>query len=206
MTLHDRDRESRKQSTCQSRILNLNIIPLLIINSRSTCCSASRIFWSFATSSSRQNFSCRPCPTAHIFCSFSCFRSPPPSQLYMYMAQQRATATEDFIFSTLQARKMYSPASEERWLIPLLISCFPMFEICCDCDAAVKLFCETNCAELFLLLLDDDDDWAEVECFLWIFGCSCCCADGGDGKFDDASFALLLWFLRNLVRKPLSGG
>lgn len=96
------------------------------------------------------------------------------------------------------------PASEVRWLKPRLISCFPMADVCCDCCDAVKLFCVTNCAGPFLWLLDVDDDAAD--CFLWLFGWSCCCdADGGDGKFDDDSLALL-WFLRNFVRKPLSGG
>jgi hypothetical protein len=59
-------------------------------------------------------------------------------------------------------RSYHSPASEERWLIPLLISCFPIFD---DCDAVVKLFCETNCDEFFLLLLDDAAVATVFDCF-----------------------------------------
>lgn len=119
-------------------------------------------------------------------------------------ARNTETAAKDFIVPVKCKHSEYSPASEVRWLKPRLISCFPMADVCCDCCDAVKLFCVTNCAGPFLWLLDVDDDAAD--CFLWLFWCSCCCdADGGDGKFDDDSLALL-WFLRNFVRKPLSGG
>lgn len=77
------------------------------------------------------------------------------------------------------------PASDERWLIPRFISCFPILGGCS------KLFCETNWDDSFLLPLDDEF----VCCWDVCCWCCCCCCSG-----------VFLQFRRNFVRKPLSGG
>lgn len=78
------------------------------------------------------------------------------------------------------------PASDERWLIPRFISCFPIFAGCS------KLFCETNWDDSFLLPLDD-----EFVCCWDVCCCSCCCCCWS---------GVFLQFRRNFVRKPRSGG
>lgn len=178
-------------------ILNLNIIPLLIVSSCRDINKPNYGRLDIHNIIVIGDFSCLPCPLVII--QHVCERSR-----LNVVAQQWAPPKILSFYRKDKQNSEYSPASEERWLIPLFISCFPMFEVCGDCDA-VKLLCDTNWDDFFLLLLADDDG-AEVDCFLWLFCNSGCCADCGDGRLDCCCSVAMLRFLRNLVRKPLSGG